>query len=79
MVLPMEGNEGRFVMQDLLYFICENGFEHHEYMFFDGYDHEESWRRMWRGDVAYASAFSPMKRDRSVAPPGKSGIAPKCW
>ncbi|MEI7530233.1 MAG: NAD(P)/FAD-dependent oxidoreductase, partial [Elusimicrobiota bacterium] len=56
------------------YNVAEHGMDHHEYMIFPGYDHEETYRAMERGEPAALSVYSPTKICPELAPPGHSTL-----
>jgi prolycopene isomerase len=71
----MEKSVGPFkVYLGLDYDVSKHGLDHHEYLIYDSYDHEENYRRMQEGYPSSLSAYSPTKADPSLAPEGHSTL-----
>ncbi|MEW5907416.1 MAG: NAD(P)/FAD-dependent oxidoreductase, partial [Elusimicrobiota bacterium] len=56
------------------YDVAAAGMPEHEYLLYDGYDHEETYRAMERGEPAALSAYSPTRLSPDLAPPGHSTL-----
>jgi len=56
------------------YDVAAHGLDHHEYMIFPGYDHEETYAALERGEPAALSLYSPTKICPELAPPGHSTL-----
>lgn len=54
--------------------VAANGMEHHEYIIFPGYDHEDTYRACERGEPAAMSMYSPTRLSPELAPPGHSTL-----
>ncbi|HBE89076.1 MAG TPA: hypothetical protein DDW67_08065 [Elusimicrobia bacterium] len=71
----MKPSMGPFrVCLGLDYDVSRNGLEEHEYMIYPGYDHEETYAAMERGEPAAVSAYSPTRISPELAPPGHSTL-----
>ncbi|MDQ7772276.1 MAG: NAD(P)/FAD-dependent oxidoreductase [Elusimicrobiales bacterium] len=71
----MKPSMGPFrVCLGLDYDVSKNGLEEHEYMIYPGYDHEETFAAMERGEPAAVSAYSPTRISPELAPPGHSTL-----
>lgn len=56
------------------YEVSKHGMAHHEYLVFPGYDHEETYRALERGEPSALSLYSPSRLCPELAPPGHSTL-----
>ena len=56
------------------YDVSAHGLGSHEYLLYNTYDHEETYRQMCAGVPAALSAYAPTQADPSLAPPGHSTV-----
>ncbi len=56
------------------YDVSQHGLDQHEYLIYDTYDHEETYRQMCAGVPSALSAYSPTRVDPSLAPKGHSTV-----
>jgi phytoene dehydrogenase-like protein len=54
--------------------VSKHGLEKHEYLMYDTYDHEETFRKMNAGFPSALSCYSPTQADPSLAPEGHSTV-----